>query len=67
MSVSARTPCACVMMNDGDKTFKKRAAEIADHAHNPRGAVSEGGDFLRGLDEAERIRELSRTSVTYGL
>lgn len=36
------------------KTFKKRAAEIADHAHNPRGAMGEGADFLRGLDETER-------------
>lgn len=36
------------------QTFKKRAAEIADHAHNPRGAVGEGVDFLRGLDETER-------------
>ncbi|OKO92775.1 DNA replication complex GINS protein psf3 [Penicillium subrubescens] len=35
-------------------TFKKRAAEISDHAHNPRGAVGEGVDFLRGLDESER-------------
>lgn len=38
------------------QTFKKRAAEIADHAHNPRGAVGEGVEFLRGLDEAERQR-----------
>lgn len=36
------------------QTFKKRAAEISDHAHNPRGAVGEGVDFLRGLDESER-------------
>lgn len=36
------------------KTFKKRAAEIADHAHNPRGAMGDGVDFLRGLDETER-------------
>jgi GINS complex subunit 3 len=36
------------------KTFKKRAAEIADHAHNPRGATGDGVDFLRGLDETER-------------
>ncbi|KAF4215700.1 hypothetical protein CNMCM8980_008313 [Aspergillus fumigatiaffinis] len=35
-------------------TFKKRAAEIADHAHNPKGALGEGADFLRGLDETER-------------
>ncbi|KAJ5440892.1 GINS complex [Penicillium cf. griseofulvum] len=34
--------------------FKKRAAEIADHAHNSRGAVGGGVDFLRGLDETER-------------
>ncbi|KAA6410891.1 MAG: DNA replication complex GINS PSF3 [Lasallia pustulata] len=36
------------------ETFKKRAAEIADHAHNPRGALGEGAEFLRGLDEMER-------------
>ncbi|KAI9855193.1 MAG: DNA replication protein [Vezdaea acicularis] len=36
------------------ETFKIRAAEIADHAHNPRGALGEGADFLRGLDETER-------------
>jgi len=36
------------------ETFKKRAAEIADHAHNPGGALGEGADFLRGLDEMER-------------
>ncbi|EAU35719.1 predicted protein [Aspergillus terreus NIH2624] len=35
-------------------TFKKRAAEIADHAHNPKGALGEGVEFLRGLDETER-------------
>ena len=27
---------------------------IADHAHNPRGALGEGAEFLRGLDELER-------------
>ena len=36
------------------QTFKKRAAGIADHAHNPRGALGEGVEFLRGLDETER-------------
>ncbi|KAK0514096.1 hypothetical protein JMJ35_003818 [Cladonia borealis] len=36
------------------ESFKKRAADIADHAHNPRGALGEGADFLRGLDEMER-------------
>ncbi|PLB33318.1 DNA replication protein PSF3 [Aspergillus candidus] len=35
-------------------TFAKRAAEIADHAHNPKGAMGQGVDFLRGLDEMER-------------
>lgn len=40
------------------QTFKKRAAEIADHAHNPSGAIGAGsGDFLKGLDENERHRE----------
>lgn len=38
-------------------TFKKRAAEIADHANNARGSISDGVDFLRGLDETERQRE----------
>lgn len=38
-------------------SFKKRAKEIADQAHNPRGALGEGADFLRGLDEEERQRE----------
>jgi hypothetical protein len=36
------------------QTFKKRAAEIADHAHNPKGALGEGVEFLQGLDETER-------------
>ncbi|KAL0634280.1 DNA replication protein [Maublancomyces gigas] len=42
----------------GIQAFKKRAAEIADHAHNPTGAIGGGGgDFLKGLDENERHRE----------
>ena len=36
------------------QAFKRRAAEVADHAHNPRGALGEGQEFLRGLDETER-------------
>lgn len=40
------------------QTFKKRAAEIADHAHNPKGALGEGVEFLQGLDETERQRML---------
>lgn len=44
---------------DSLQTFKKRAAEIADHAHNSRGAVGDGIDFLRGLDETERQCRLS--------
>ncbi|KAJ9607357.1 DNA replication protein [Cladophialophora chaetospira] len=35
-------------------TFKERASEIADQAHNPRGALGDGAEFLRGLDEKER-------------
>ncbi|GAM41636.1 hypothetical protein TCE0_042f14899 [Talaromyces pinophilus] len=35
-------------------TFRRRASEIADHAHNSRGALGEGVEFLRGLDETER-------------
>ena len=36
------------------QTFRRRASEIADHAHNSRGALGEGVEFLRGLDETER-------------
>ncbi|KZZ91292.1 GINS complex, subunit Psf3 [Ascosphaera apis ARSEF 7405] len=36
------------------ETMKKRAIEIFNHAHNPRGALGEGVEFLRGLDETER-------------
>ena len=32
------------------QAFKTRAAEIADHAHNPRGAP---GEFVQRLDEME--------------
>ncbi|MCJ1357689.1 MAG: DNA replication protein [Icmadophila ericetorum] len=42
------------------ETFKVRAAEIADQAHNTQGALGEGVEFLRGLDEMER--QLFRTS-----
>ncbi|KAI9654416.1 MAG: DNA replication protein [Alyxoria varia] len=37
-------------------TLRKRAAEIHDHANNPRGGLGgDGGtEFLRGLDETER-------------
>ena len=44
------------------EAFKKRAAEIADQAHNPRGALGEGADFLRGLDESERQCKMRRAS-----
>lgn len=50
--------CEHILRIDADfsarKTFQKRAAEIADQAHNARGTVGEGVDFLRGLDETER-------------
>jgi GINS complex subunit 3 len=49
-----RPPLRKLLINYRMQTFKKRAAEISDHAHNPRGAVGEGVDFLRGLDESER-------------
>lgn len=39
------------------QAYKLRAAEIADLAHNPQGAVGgDAGAFLRGLDEEERMR-----------
>lgn len=36
------------------ETFRVRAAEIADQAHNSRSALGDGAEFLRGLDENER-------------
>ncbi len=42
-----------MLIENISQTFKKRAAEIADHAHNARGAQSEGANFLRGLDLME--------------
>lgn len=49
------------LLSDDDKisdvlaqSFKVRAREISDHAHNPGGALGEGADFLRSLDEMER-------------
>jgi len=50
------TPSARIS-TDSAQTFKARAAVIADQAHNPRGALGEGADFMRGLDENERQRE----------
>jgi hypothetical protein len=44
------------LLADITQTFKSRAAVIADQAHNPRGALGEGADFMRGLDENERQR-----------
>lgn len=52
--ISRSHPRLACFTNHQIQTFKKRAAEISDHAHNPRGAVGEGVDFLRGLDESER-------------
>jgi len=52
-------------------TYKLRAAEIADLAHNPQGAIGgEAGAFLRGLDEEERqlfrvAHESSKAMKTY--
>ncbi|EEH20975.2 DNA replication complex GINS protein psf3 [Paracoccidioides brasiliensis Pb03] len=36
------------------EAFKKRSMEIADHAYNSQGALGDGVEFLRGLDETER-------------
>ncbi|PGG99389.1 GINS complex subunit 3 [Blastomyces parvus] len=47
------------------ETFKKRAMEIADHAHNSRGALGDGVEFLRGLDETERQCESILHSYTF--
>jgi GINS complex subunit 3 len=53
--VSSRHESSTVA-TDTAQTFKARAALIADQAHNPRGALGEGADFMRGLDENERQR-----------
>lgn len=37
-----------------EQTFKQRASEIADRAHNSRSALGEGAEFTKGLDENER-------------
>ncbi|GAB7364043.1 hypothetical protein MBLNU230_g4599t2 [Neophaeotheca triangularis] len=42
-------------------TFRKRATEIADKAHNTRNTQGDGGAFITSLDETERQRE-SRSS-----
>lgn len=39
---------------DAVKSFRSRASKIADHGHNTQGALSDGADFMRGLDESER-------------
>ena len=43
------------------QSFKTRAISIADQAHNPRGALGEGAEFMRGLDESERQRKYQHT------
>ena len=50
-------PCSFLLfksITNWRQTFRKRAAEISDHAHNPQGALGDGVEFLRGLDETER-------------
>ncbi|KAF2674378.1 DNA replication complex GINS protein-like protein psf3 [Microthyrium microscopicum] len=42
------------------ESFKKRAREIADQAHNSGRSLGDAADFLRGLDEEER--QLFRTA-----
>jgi GINS complex subunit 3 len=49
---------------DHNQTFKARAAVIADQAHNPRAALGEGADFMRGLEENERQCEFFRLSYS---
>ncbi|CBF81638.1 hypothetical protein AN5574.2 [Aspergillus nidulans FGSC A4] len=49
-----QTSLDAALLTRTDQTFKKRAAEIADHAHNPKGALGDGVEFLQGLDETER-------------
>jgi GINS complex subunit 3 len=53
-----------IVLTDVHQTFKARAAVIADQAHNPRGALGEGADFMRGLDENERQRKWHLWLVT---
>ena len=44
-------------------TFRSRVAKLADHANNPRGALAEGMEFLRGLDETERACKTHRRII----
>ncbi|EMR09954.1 hypothetical protein PNEG_01712 [Pneumocystis murina B123] len=37
------------------ETFKSRICFIADHAHNPHGALEEGVEFLRNLEDSEKM------------
>ncbi|KTW25967.1 hypothetical protein T552_03241 [Pneumocystis carinii B80] len=37
------------------ETFKSRICFIADHAHNPHGMLEEGTEFLRNLEDTEKI------------
>lgn len=60
--LSSFTGCMHRCETDNEQTFRARAATIADQAHNPRGALGEGADFLRGLDETERQRKWDRIS-----
>jgi GINS complex subunit 3 len=62
--VSGRIIAVSLSLTTLYQTFKARAAVIADQAHNPRGALGEGADFMRGLDENERKRELTASYRT---
>ena len=48
------------------QTFQRRAREIGNHANNLRGALGEGADFLRGLDEMERQCEDFQSGLRRG-
>jgi len=52
-----------LLADAGYQTFKQRASTISDHASNPRGALGEGVEFLRGLDEMERGCMFSSTRL----
>lgn len=41
------------------QAFAIRAVEIIDKAYNPKGALNDGSEFLRGLDNHERRSESS--------
>ncbi|KAG5440313.1 hypothetical protein PCANB_001883 [Pneumocystis canis] len=43
------------LISDKEFTFKSRISLIADHAHTPHNALTEEIEFIRNLDDTERM------------